>query len=134
MLDSLKIFHFKNFLTFKYISPFKIGYLIGFFYLFISILLLIIFYFVDSEMIIFQQYFSMKGLEFPSGLEILLLFAYSLLYSYEYFLDFVLLEKFSPFHLILLATLGDLITDCFIIFKKYPNFNVVELVVSIILS
>ena len=75
----------------------------------------------------------MKGLEFPSGLEILLLFAYSLLYSYEYLLEFVLLEKFSPFHLILLATLGDLITDCFIIFKKYPNFNVVELVVSIIL-
>ena len=75
----------------------------------------------------------MEGLEFPSGLEILLLFIFSLSYSYEFFLEFSLLEKFSPFHLILLATLGDLITDCFIYFKNFPNFNTTELVVRIIL-
>ena len=133
VFDSLKLFYFKKFMTFNFVSPFKIGYLTGFVYLFISILLLIIFYFVHSEMIIFQQYFSMEGLEFPSGLEILLLFIFSLSYSYEFFLEFILLEKFSPFHLILLATLGDLITDCFIYFKNFPNFNTTELVVRIIL-
>ena len=114
VLDSLKLFYFKKFMVFNFVSPFKIGYLTGFVYLFVSILLLIIFYFAHSEIIIFQQYFSMEGLEFPSGLEILL-------------------EKFSPFHLILLATLGDLITDCFIYFKNFPNFNTTELVVRIIL-
>ena len=133
VLDSLKLFYFKKFMVFNFVSPFKIGYLTGFVYLFISILLLIIFYFVHSEIIIFQQYFSMEGLEFPSGLEILLLFIYSLSYSYEFFLEFSLLEKFSPFHLILLATLGDLITDCFIYFKNFPNFDTTELVVRIIL-
>ena len=133
VLDSLKLFYFKKFMVFNFVSPFKIGYLIGFFYLFISILLLIIFYFAHSEIIIFQQYFSMEGLEGPTLLEFFLLFIFSLSYSYEFFLEFILLEKFSPFHLILLATLGDLITDCFIYFKNFPNFDTTELVVRIIL-
>ena len=53
--------------------------------------------------------------------------------SAGYLWEFIILEKFSPFHIVLLATLGDLITDCFIYFKNYPNFNTTELVVRIIL-
>ena len=91
------------------------------------------FYFIDPEITFLHKYFTMKGLEFPSVIEILLLFAYSILYSIEYFLDLVILNKCSSFHLILLATLGDLTTDCFNIFKKIDNLNVVQLIVSIIL-
>ena len=80
-----------------------------------------------------QTYFSMKGLEGPTFLEFLLLLGYSLLNSAGYLWEFIILEKFSPFHIVLLATLGDLITDCFIYFKNYPNFNTTELVVRIIL-
>ena len=133
LADSIKIFYFKQYLTFKFVSPFMLSYLIGFFYIFVSIIILVTFYFVDPEIELLQKYFSMKGLELPSVIEILLLFAYSFLYSLEYFLDLVILNKFTPFHLILIATLGDLITDCFNIFKKSDNLDVVHLVVSIIL-
>ena len=133
LADSIKIYYFKHFLTHKYFSPFVLSYLIGFFYIFFSIILLVTFYFIDPEIDFLHKYFTMKGLEFPSVIEIMLLFAYSILYSIEYFLDLVILNKCSPFHLILLATLGDLITDCFNIFKNFDNLNVTQLVVSIIL-
>ena len=48
-------------------------------------------------------------------------------------MNLIILNRFSPFHLILIATFGDLITDGFFYFKKYPNFNTAELVIRIIL-
>jgi len=131
--DSLKLYLYKRFLTDKKLSPFSIGFIVGLFYFFICSISLAIFSFVNTKVDFMQTYFSMKGLEGPTFLEFLLLLGYSLLNSAGYLWEFIILEKFSPFHIVLLATLGDLITDCFIYFKNYPNFNTTELVVRIIL-
>ena len=129
--DSFKIFSYKRFVSDTNISLLNIGFFIALFYLPICPILLSIFHFVGTKVDFIQTYFSLKGLEFPTFGEIGLLFLVSLAYSSKYLVDLIILNKFSPFHLILLATFGDLITDGFFYFKKYPNFNTAELVIRI---
>ena len=129
--DSFKIFSYKRFVSDTNISLLNIGFFIALFYLPICPILLSIFHFVGTKVDFIQTYFSLKGLEFPTFGEIGLLCGVSLAYSSKYLVDLIILNKFSPFHLILLATFGDLITDGFFYFKKYPNFNTAELVIRI---
>jgi len=129
--DSFKIFSYKRFVSDTNVSLLNIGFFIALFYLPICPILLSIFHFVGTKVDFIQTYFSLKGLEFPTFGEIGLLCGVSLAYSSKYLVDLIILNKFSPFHLILLATFGDLITDGFFYFKKYPNFNTAELVIRI---
>ena len=129
--DSFKIFSYKRFVSDTNVSLLNIGFFIALFYLPICPILLTFFHFVGTKVDFIQTYFSLKGLEFPTFGEIGLLCGVSLAYSSKYLVDLIILNKFSPFHLILLATFGDLITDGFFYFKKYPNFNTAELVIRI---
>ena len=132
ILDSIKLYFFKNFMEYKYISPISIGYLSEFLYLIISSILMCIFFFVDFGVSDIKEYFSLKGLEFLKDWEFLLI-AYSLFYSIEYFLDLIIINKFTPFHLAILSIFGELMIDCFNYYKQFPNWNNLELIISIIL-
>ena len=132
ILDSIKIYYFKFLMEIKYVSQFIIGFLIGLFYLLISPILLPFFYYVDFGVSDIKEYFSIKGIEFLKGLEFLIIL-YSLLYSTVYLLDLFILKIFTPFHLILLAIFGELMTDCFNYYEKFPDSITLELIIKIVL-
>ena len=113
-------------MTYKFFSPLNISYFLGFAYLVISAILITIFFFINSEVSDIKKYLSIRDLEFPKGLEIVILIGYSLLYSFEYAMDLIIINRFTPFHLILLVTFGELMTDCFYYFRKTVDFKTVE--------
>ena len=125
-IDSIKIYYFKDFMTYKFFSPLNISYFLGFAYLVISAILITIFFFINSEVSDIKKYLSIRDLEFPKGLEIVILIGYSLLYSFEYAMDLIIINRFTPFHLILLVIFGELMTDCFYYFRKTVDFKTVE--------
>ena len=125
-IDSIKIYYFKDFMTYKFFSPLNISYFLGFAYLVISAILITIFFFINSEVSDIKKYLSIRDLEFPKGLEIVILIGYSLLYSFEYAMDLIIINRFTPFHLILLVIFGELMTDYFYYFRKTVDFKTVE--------
>ena len=127
-IDSIKIYYFKRLMNYYFISPPHIGYLMGFFHLIISAVLMTIFYFVDFDNSDIKKFFSIKVLEFPNVIEIALLIGYSLLYSFEYMMDLIIINRFTPFHLILLVTFGELISEIFHYFKNTVDFTTVEFI------
>ena len=65
LIDSIKMFVLQKYMIYHYYSPMIICILIGFIYLFISIILIVIFYNISCEKEI-CNYLGNKGMEIPN--------------------------------------------------------------------
>ena len=115
-------------MVYLYYSPMIICVLIGFIYLFISIIFIIIFYNIscDSD---FCKYFCNEGMEVPNVGQIFLLFFYSIFYSLEHFMNLLAINNFTVFHSILVVTFGELING---FYNLFPGFELFDLIMNVV--
>ena len=117
-------------MVYLYYSPMIICVLIGFIYLFISIIFIIIFYNISCESD-FCNYFCNEGIEVPNIGQIFLLFFYSIFYSLEHFINLLIINNLTVFHSILVVTYGELINGIYNIYLNFEPFDIIVSYVSI---
>ena len=129
LIDSIKIYFLQKYMIYNYYSPIIISILIGFIYLFISIIFIIIFFNYRCQAEI-CDYLCNEGMEAPNAGQIVLLFFYSIFYSLEHFMNLLTINNFTVFHSILVVTFGELINS---FYDLVPNFLLVELITNIVI-
>ena len=126
-IDSVKIYFLQKYMIYNYYSPFYISLLIGFIYLFISSIMLIIFKYVGcSNDYYICKYLSFESINIPGVGQIFLLIGYSIFYSLEHFMNLLTINSFTAFHLVLLVTFGELINSFFKFYANYSTFDLVN--------
>ena len=128
LIDSIKMFVLQKYMIYHYYSPMIICILIGFIYLFISIILIVIFYNISCESEA-CNYFGNEGMEVPNIGQIFLLIFYSIFYSLEHFMNLLTINNFTVFHSILVVTFGELINS---FYNLFPNFELFDLIMNIV--
>ena len=126
-IDSVKIYFLQKYMIYNYYSPFYISLLIGFIYLFISSIMLIIFKYVGcSNDYYICKYLSIDTINIPGVGQIFLLIGYSIFYSLEHFMNLLTINSFTAFHLVLIVTFGELINSFFKFYVNYSTFDLVN--------
>ena len=126
-IDSVKIYFLQKYMIYNYYSPFYICLLIGFIYLFISSIIIIIIKYVGcSNDLFICKYLSFDSINIPGVGQIFLLIGYSMFYSLEHFMNLLTINSFTAFHLVLLVTFGELINSFFKFYVNYSTFDLIN--------
>ena len=132
LIDSVNNYFFQKYMFYEYYSPNIILFSIGIIYLFISAPIFIIFHYVDCGDSQLCELLSSRQ-KFPDItrfiISLIIFILYSIFYSGQHFMRFLIIEKFSVFHLVLIVTLGELINT---IFDQFSNFNATNLTITLI--
>jgi hypothetical protein len=128
VIDSIKIYFIQKYMKYNYYSPYFICILIGFIYLIISIIILIIFRNINCTSDICIA-LSEINIDSYKNYHYVLLAFYGLSYASEHLAKFYTMYTFSAFHCILITTFGEIVK---FFYKMLVAFNITEFIVNIV--
>ena len=126
-IDSVVIYFIQKYMIYHYYSPFLICFLIGFIFSIFSTIFVFAFNKNCGE---YCKYLSYENIYSPGIGKIFLLILYSICHSSGHFMQMWTIYNFSPFHLILIVTFGEIINCIFKLISEYNNYNLILYVIS----